>query len=396
MTFVLGDSALLFGEVRRALRQLYDPVYLQRSPLVALLADRPVPPGQEARMLRQILVEAIEQLAPPENMPLRSERRRAYEALKGRYVEGLSVEDLARRLSLSERQVRRDLRLALEALTEIIKGWLEQAGAFHEEPPIREAIAALPGDQAVNLCEEVRNVQALLANLAHQMQVAWLDDKLPESLVVRANRVILRQVLVSLFTRIMGICSKGTISVHAFEEGTEHIVLELAVISTSGSNKGFETTSIYPELLQALGAALETHQQNDRLVYRLLLLKFPSLTLLLVDDNPSLHRLFRRYLTGLPYTLLSAYTAAEGYELARQQKPQLVLLDIMMPQRDGWEMLRLLQQDEDTRSIPVVICSVLAEETLARSLSVAAYLRKPVSQSRLLETLATLLPVQAA
>ncbi|MBC7239306.1 MAG: sigma-70 family RNA polymerase sigma factor, partial [Chloroflexi bacterium] len=153
----MDDTTSLMLEIRRALKQLYDPVYLQRSPLMALLLGRAVPPGQEARMLRQILVEAVEQLAPPESVPLRSEARRAYEALRGRYIEGLSIEELAQQSNLSERQVRRDLRLALEALTRIIKGLLEQAEAFREQAPaegdapIRQALETLGGDQAVNL-----------------------------------------------------------------------------------------------------------------------------------------------------------------------------------------------------------------------------------------------------
>ena len=397
MTRPMDDTTSLMVEIRRALKQLYDPVYLQRSPLVALLSGRAVPPGQEARMLRQVLVEAVEQLAPPASVPLRSETRRAYEALRGRYIEGLSIEELARQSNLSERQVRRDLRLALEALARIIEGLLEQAEAFREqapaegEAPIRQALETLGGDQAINLCEEVRNVQALLKNLADQMEVKLLECGLPESLIVRANRVVLRQVLVSLYTRMMEKASGKVISARASQGEGQRVILELHGVCHADERIG--TDFLYPDLLQALDAKIQALQQGETLTYCLSLPAFPPLTLLLVDDNPSLHQLFRRYLTGLPYVLLSAYTASEGYRLACQQKPRLILLDIMMPQRDGWEMLRLLRENENTRSIPVVICSVLAEESLARSLSAAAYLRKPVSQSHLLETLAALLPI---
>ena len=59
----------------------------------------------------------------------------------------------------------------------------------------------------------------------------------------------------------------------------------------------------------------------------------------------------------------------------------------MMPHRDGWELIAALRSDALTCDIPVVVCSVLEQEALARSLDVRAYMRKPVMQSTLLSTL---------
>jgi CheY-like chemotaxis protein len=112
--------------------------------------------------------------------------------------------------------------------------------------------------------------------------------------------------------------------------------------------------------------------------------------LLLVDDNRGFHQLFKRYLSGLPVRVLSAYHAPGGLALARSEKPDVVVLDIMMPDQDGWELLANLQAEATTRDLPIVICSVLSQEALARSLAVAGYLRKPVTQAALLSTLRSL------
>lgn len=65
----------------------------------------------------------------------------------------------------------------------------------------------------------------------------------------------------------------------------------------------------------------------------------------------------------------------------------LIILDVLMPGEDGWELLMEFKANESTRDIPVVICSVFSEPQLARNLGAAAYLPKPVTQRALLRTL---------
>ena len=76
--------------------------------------------------------------------------------------------------------------------------------------------------------------------------------------------------------------------------------------------------------------------------------------------------------------------------LAREVLPAAITLDIMMPNQDGWEILQALKSDPATRSIPVIICSVLEDPELAHSLGAAAYLQKPISQAALLDVLGEL------
>ncbi|MBI2939662.1 MAG: response regulator [Chloroflexi bacterium] len=113
---------------------------------------------------------------------------------------------------------------------------------------------------------------------------------------------------------------------------------------------------------------------------------------LVVDDSTDLVRLFRRYLAGTGYQLLSARTAAGALRLAAQARPDLIILDVLLPAQDGWEILGALQATPETRGIPIIMCSILPERALALALGVADYLPKPVSQQRLLETLARYAP----
>jgi CheY-like chemotaxis protein len=110
-------------------------------------------------------------------------------------------------------------------------------------------------------------------------------------------------------------------------------------------------------------------------------------TVLLVDDDPDFVQLLQRYLRGHPYAVLQANNASRAIGLAREARPDFVLLDVMMPSQDGWDLLGQLRQLDETRDVPVVICSVLGDTALAEALGATAVLPKPVTQRSLLALL---------
>jgi len=67
--------------------------------------------------------------------------------------------------------------------------------------------------------------------------------------------------------------------------------------------------------------------------------------------------------------------------------PQIIVLDVMMPQTDGWRVLSRLRQHPLTSNIPVIVCTILAQEALALSLGANAFLRKPVTRQAFLAAL---------
>jgi CheY-like chemotaxis protein len=112
--------------------------------------------------------------------------------------------------------------------------------------------------------------------------------------------------------------------------------------------------------------------------------------LLAIEDNEGIVRVFQGYLATYGYVVMGATSGDEALRLAREVSPIAITLDIMMPTQDGWEILQVLKSDPATRSIPVIICSVLEDPQLARSLGAVAYLQKPISQADLLDVLSRL------
>jgi CheY-like chemotaxis protein len=108
---------------------------------------------------------------------------------------------------------------------------------------------------------------------------------------------------------------------------------------------------------------------------------------LIIDDNAGLVNLLQRYLSDRACRVTAAANGLEGLALARKIRPDAIVLDIMMPEMDGWEVLQRLRNDPQTTHIPVIICTVVAEPDLAQALKASHFLPKPVRQVEVLDAL---------
>jgi len=108
---------------------------------------------------------------------------------------------------------------------------------------------------------------------------------------------------------------------------------------------------------------------------------------LVVDDNADTLQLFHRYLAGSCYRFVGAQNARQAFALAEATRPDIIVLDVMMSEEDGWMLLGRFREDPRFRGIPVIICTVVPQEQLALLLGAAQFLRKPVSQTDLLTAL---------
>jgi CheY-like chemotaxis protein len=93
-------------------------------------------------------------------------------------------------------------------------------------------------------------------------------------------------------------------------------------------------------------------------------------------------------LEGSAYRVTQVRFAARAVATARDTQPAVILLDVVLPVQDGWEVLAALRTDPLTAKIPVVVCSVLPDRELALSLGAIDFLAKPVTRVTLLQTLA--------
>ncbi|MBE0416553.1 MAG: response regulator [Coriobacteriia bacterium] len=116
-----------------------------------------------------------------------------------------------------------------------------------------------------------------------------------------------------------------------------------------------------------------------------------SARILAVDDSPTILAMLEEILVSAGYEVLTAEDGADALESARTDKPDLILLDVMLPKLDGYRVCRLLKFDQKYKDIPIIMLTAKTEEqSMATGLRTGAdqYLTKPVEPERLLEAVA--------
>jgi len=109
--------------------------------------------------------------------------------------------------------------------------------------------------------------------------------------------------------------------------------------------------------------------------------------ILVVDDERHIVRLVEVNLTRAGYDVATAYDGIEALEVVKKARPDMIVLDVMMPRMDGFEVLKRLQADEETQNIPVIMLTAKAQDAdifKGWSSGVSSYLTKPFNPRELL------------
>ena len=118
-------------------------------------------------------------------------------------------------------------------------------------------------------------------------------------------------------------------------------------------------------------------------------------TVLIVEDNPLNMKLFKEILELHGYVTVAAPDGNSGLALARDKRPDVILMDIQLPNMSGFEVIRRLKQDPELQSIPVIAVTahaMVGDESAVRLTGCEEYLTKPVSIERLIKVVAQYAP----
>lgn len=387
-----GPLESFINQVKELLEHLYDFPFLQRHSLATLGAG-----SDQAADLRRRVLEAIEALNPGPGLSFRAPPARAYSLLNLRYVEAMTVQEVARELGISQRQAYRDLRHAEESVAAVLWAQARPAAAPEAAPEavsttaVVDEIARLGGPLLpIDVAPLLRRALASIEPLAQQRGLT-VSVTVPDAPVVAtAEPMVAQQVFVNLLSFALRQAGAPGLTV---ELATREAEAELRVSGGPGGRA--DATALNPVTLQLAGwmgwrvqvatAITDPTDPPDPA----LIVHLPSLgpTLLIIDDNAGLVDLLQRYLADQPYRVLAASSGPEGLRLAREAAPSIIVLDVMMPGMDGWEALQRLRTHPDTAHTPVVICSAVGEAELAQSLGATTFLQKPVGRDDFLTAL---------
>jgi CheY-like chemotaxis protein len=393
------------AQLQSVLHHLYDPALRPPGVVLRVLG---LSENERADVLQTALIQAIEDLRPADYVPKTTRSWRLYGILYYRFVSNLAQEEVADRVAITSRHLRREQAAAIHVLA--LRLW-EQASlpAPVEEPeseeslpesPVQEEEApANPDMQLKNdlmalqesapgvisdLVQVMKSVLALVERIPAGKNLAIHEASLHGSAPLRANGPLrgalhpsaLRQVLWMIIHQAILQPSPGQMALRCGVEGGQ-AVIELAFTPVFEFPRARQQT--IEEILEAQAGALSIEQNHDQLIFRVEMLNV-NRTVLVVDDNPDIVHLYQRYLVGTQYHIVHISRGLELLEQLDLLWPDMIVLDIMLPDVDGWDLLTQLSEGPTTRGIPVIICSVVCEPDLALALGAISCLPKPVQR----------------
>ena len=354
--------------------------------------------------LRRTLIEAIESLKPGDDAPAQSRSWRYYHILVGRYTEQFTQVEVGSDLGLSVRQLRRQEKRALQVLADRLwtRYQLESGGddnaimtpqALGRAEELAWSGKAFPSESV----EVEALVQSALATAesmfrASKLQVAHdVSEGLPRLAV---QLVPMRQALLNVLTTALDWMPEGQLTIRAHNQPEEgQIQLSIAgygTLSPRAAEMGAERLRVAHELVEFSGGALEVDTERDADQAFRFHLELPvdvQITVLAIDDNPDTLQLLQRFTAGTRYRLLGESDPGRCLALAEESLPDIILLDVMLQDLDGWELLGRFRAHPQLGDRPVIVCTILPQRDLALSLGAAGFLSKPLSQRQLLSAL---------
>lgn len=160
---------------------------------------------------------------------------------------------------------------------------------------------------------------------------------------------------------------------------TRHLVEMMGgeIEVTSELGKGSRFTVRLPAVVQSIQQIAASNQTEEVLVLE------EGSVVLIIDDDEEIRKVLYKYLTKLGYQVETADNGELGIKLARNLLPDVIILDVLMPKMDGWEVLSHLKASSELAHIPVVILSVIEDKNMGYSLGASDYLVKPITREEL-------------
>lgn len=376
------DNQQYLSYLRSALHHLYELDELRRNPLATLLgvAER----VDAASGLQKILLDSIDSMQPESSEPPQSNQWTIYEVLFFRYVRGYSREAVADQLGISDRQLSREQRTALETLAlHVWKTYHLESQQQIGTTQASEWVESLPPETSSAWKPILLSVLELLTPLMEEQEVRVQiseDEPLPDLLV---SQMMLRHSLLNILGMLIPLSSPHPLLISPSVSGQSLILtIQVPQIFTDAISVS-PAIEVARQLVERAGGNLivDTVDETARVTFSMPALQ--QIPVLVIDDNPDTLLLFQRYVQGTRYSLVGVQQPGEGIRLIEKIKPRIVVMDVMMPELDGWDLLARLRQNRQPSQLQqspcaIIICSILPQESLARNLGADGFLQKPV------------------
>ena len=204
-------------------------------------------------------------------------------------------------------------------------------------------------------------------------------------LVAAIPSSLLSQMLIATLSRLSTYVNSGWITVFAgLEDGAVKITLTGSLATTREKPSG---TELVRDIIAPEGTSIAARTVDDNVFVWISLPSVGTISVLVVDDNPDMAAFYRRSTEGTTYRIVHITDGQQLSEALQSTNPAIIVLDVLLPDINGWEILMHLRTNPTTCHIPVIVCTVAREEELALSLGAALYLPKPVRAREFIQAL---------
>jgi CheY-like chemotaxis protein len=380
-------------QVKDALEHLYDLSYLQHHPLVPNSPHAIEQPAElVGQRLRREMADAIEALNPGEGIPLHTTSARLYHLLVLHYMQGVTVRECAYDLGISERQAYRDLRQGEQYVAEVLWGQRstsQQREADHSQlDSLQQEMTLLNGvsQTTTDVYLVLQNALEAVIPLATQRDVLYRASPPEEPVKLPTFPAVAEQLLISLLSHAVRQAQPGPLKTTLVEEDGQ-ACLTVSYFPAADAPGIPVADQLTVQLADRLGWVVKQEDLPGGQRTITLRMAIHRSTVLVIDDNEGFAELIERYLAGCHCRVVAAPDGREGLRQAQDLAPDAILLDVMMPEMHGWQVLQRLHNHPRTANIPVIVCSVITLPELAQALGAARLLAKPVGQVDILDAL---------
>ncbi len=291
--------------------------------------------------------------------------------------------------------------------------------------------------EPIDVADMIQSAATTVQQLIHKNHNTFEVDVVPETGVIHADLTKLRQILFNLLSNAAKFTENGTVTLHARREivgRAEWIVFQvvdtgigmteeqlaevfnefsqadasttrryggtglglticyrfcqlmggdLTVESEAGVGSTF--TAVLPAQVQVQATSTATITDNDSMTGAFVPARGEVGTMLVIDDDPVVREIIIRHMTQEGFKVIAADRGDDGVKLAEEAQPDVITLDVLMPEVDGWQVMERLRANPATAGIPIIMISMADNKAMGIALGADAYLEKPVNRSQLLE-----------
>lgn len=385
----MNDFDSFVNELHNVLKNINKPDFKPSEVILSFL-------GQEDIIgTRSMIISAIEQLKPDKDLPKESDYWEFFEILQSRFILGLTLEQTAERRQISVRNLQRIQKAAITILAQelwnrIKQGKGDETDTFQaidwktqSELEIESLLSSTDYEKS-NVEEIVKSIfefkDVLFSLHGVQINIGYLQ----ENLFADIHPSLLKQILISTINQLSKIFTNSQIEIYVLSEDGFVAIYFNGTRETTNFNQEQDILSriFIPNNIKA-----SFTEKEGNFSLQIKLKSIGQKVVMVIEDNLDMVHFFRRATVGTPYHIIHVSQPMNIFELVNKEKPDVIVLDVMLPDIDGWKLLTYLHENPLSRPIPKIVCSVVKESDLALALGASVFLSKPIQHKQFISAL---------